>query len=109
MQPLRSTAITETSSLLRVAPPLCPASVLCSSWVFHLESSIGIGATGSHVPHGSLGQAHAAFHADHRPGSKQVASRTLSQANDWSLLLMASLRFRRFNGDSLSFVFLVHT
>src|SRR5215469_10646708 len=32
MQPLRSDPITEPSSLLRVAPPLCPASVLLSSW-----------------------------------------------------------------------------
>src|SRR6516225_5076228 len=31
-QPLHSSSITEPSSLLRAAPPLCPASVLSSSW-----------------------------------------------------------------------------
>ena len=49
----------EASSLLRARPPLRPASVLCSSWVCHLEVSLGIGAIGSHVPHKSLRWAHA--------------------------------------------------
>src|SRR4030042_5927265 len=35
IQPLRSIPITETSILVRVGPPLCPASVLQPSWVFH--------------------------------------------------------------------------
>jgi len=35
IQPLRSISITETSTLLRVGPPLCPASVLSPSWVLH--------------------------------------------------------------------------
>jgi hypothetical protein len=50
----------QASSLLRVDPPPCPASVLCPSWVFHLGASLCIGATGSHVPHRSLNQDHAA-------------------------------------------------
>ena len=51
----------QASSLLRADPPPCPASVLCPLWVFHLGSSLCIGATGSHVPHKSLNQDHAAF------------------------------------------------
>ena len=34
------------------------------SWGFHLNFSLGIGATGSHVPHTSLDQGHAAFMPD---------------------------------------------
>ena len=49
-QPLRSISITETSSLLRADPPLCSASVLWSLWGFHLDFSLSIGTTGSHVP-----------------------------------------------------------
>ena len=39
---------------IRVAPPPWPASVLAPLWVFHLSFSLGIGPTGSHVPHKSL-------------------------------------------------------
>src|SRR3954462_2887164 len=42
--------ITGTSTLLRAHPPLCPASVLWPSWVFHLGFSLNIEATGSQVP-----------------------------------------------------------
>ena len=56
--------ITGPSSLVRAAPPLCPASVLSSSWVLHLDFSLIIGATGSHVPHKSLDQVRAAFMPD---------------------------------------------
>ena len=49
------------SSLLRVDPPLCHASGLLSSWVFHLGISLGIVTTGSHVPHESLNRARATF------------------------------------------------
>jgi hypothetical protein len=58
-QPLRSTCITQISSLLRVGPPLCLASVLSLLWGFHLSFSLNIGTTGSHVPHKSLDQVHA--------------------------------------------------
>src|ERR1019366_1258528 len=51
----------QASSLLRVRPSLCLASVLGSSWVHHLEFSLHIEAAGSHVPHKSLRRAHAAF------------------------------------------------
>ena len=42
--------ITGTSTLLQAHPPLCPASVLRLSWVFHLSFSLNIEATGSQVP-----------------------------------------------------------
>jgi len=51
----------QTSSLQRARPPLRLASVLDSSWVHHLEVSLRIEATGSHVPHKSLSWAHAVF------------------------------------------------
>ena len=50
-----------TSSLIRVGPPLCPASVLSPSWVLHLGFSLNIGTTGAHVPQRSLAQSHATF------------------------------------------------
>ena len=59
--PLRSTSITEASSLLRDDPPLCSASGLPSLWGFHLGASLSIGTTGSHVPHKSLDHVHATF------------------------------------------------
>src|SRR4030042_2727725 len=64
IQPLRSISITETSTLLRVGPPLCPASVLSPSWVLHLGFSLTIETTGSRVPHKSLVQVHATFMPD---------------------------------------------
>ena len=73
MQPLCSSSITEPSSLLRVAPPLCPASVLSLLWGLHLSFSLSIRATGSHVPHMSLDQ----VHAGRRLGSKQVSPRLI--------------------------------
>jgi hypothetical protein len=51
----------QASSLRRARPPQRPASVLSSSWVFHLDFSLFIEATGSHVPHKSLRWAHAVF------------------------------------------------
>jgi len=57
--PLRSSPITEPSTLLRDDPPLCLASVLQFLWGRHLNFSLSIKATGSHVPHKSLDQVHA--------------------------------------------------
>ena len=56
--------MTGPSTLLRVTPPLCPASVLWLLWGIHLSGSLDIGATGSHVPHISLNSGHAAFMPD---------------------------------------------
>src|SRR5210317_1228562 len=71
MQPLRSTPITKASSLLRATPPLCSASGLPSSWGLHLDASLTIGTTGSHVPHESLDHVHATF----MPAAAQAVSR----------------------------------
>ena len=60
-----------TSSLLRVVPPLCPASVLSPLWVLHLGFSLNIGTTVSHVPPESLDQVHATF----MPDATQAVSR----------------------------------
>ena len=49
------------SSLLRLDPPLCHASGLLPSWDFHLDISLGIVTTGSHVPRESLNRARATF------------------------------------------------
>jgi hypothetical protein len=76
-----------TSSLIRVVPPLCPASVLSPSWVFHLSFSLDIGTTGSHVPPESLDQGHATF----MPDAAQAVGR-LPLGLSWS---QASLQFRR--------------
>jgi hypothetical protein len=51
--------VSPTSPLLRVAPSLCLASVRSSSWVRHLDLSLRIEATGSHVPPKGLAQSHA--------------------------------------------------
>ena len=56
--------ITGTSTLLQAHPPLCPASVLWLSWVFHLSSSLNIEATGSQVPCSSQDRARATLMPD---------------------------------------------
>jgi len=62
------------SSLVRTRPPLCSASVLGSSRVCRLEVSLGIGATGSHVPHKSLSLDSRRLHAGRRSASRQAPS-----------------------------------
>jgi len=63
-RPLRSRCITHPSSLLRVVPPLCLASVRSSLRVVRLDFSLYIEATGSKVPCPSLICALAAFVPD---------------------------------------------
>ena len=60
-----------TSSLVRVAPPLCLASGFSSLGVGPLDFSLHIEATGSHVPHKGLVQGHATF----MPGAAQPSCR----------------------------------
>src|SRR5438105_11463143 len=57
IRPLGSKPVTGPSSLLRVVPSLCPASVLWPLRSPRLGCSLGIGATGSKVP--CLGLIHA--------------------------------------------------
>jgi len=50
--------------LLRTIPPPCLASVLWSLWVFHLDDSLHIEATGSRVPCTRLNWTHATLMPD---------------------------------------------
>jgi hypothetical protein len=96
------------SSLVWTDPSLYSASVLSPLWGCHLEFSLGIGVEGSHVPQRSLSQARAAF----VPATIWTVSRSppdSSQGNNWTLVSMASLRFRHIASDSLSFAFLTLT
>ncbi len=73
--------VSPTSSLVRVAPPLCLASGFSSLGVGPLDFSLHIEATGSHVPHKGLVQGHATF----MPGAAQPSCRLpldLSRVND---------------------------
>src|SRR5262249_33330830 len=94
MQPLRSSSITEPSSLLRAAPPLCPASVLLSSWGPPIWTSPF--ASGRQVP---------TFHARARfrvtPPSCRMPSGPqsghppdLSRVNDFPPVSTSSIRIR---------------
>jgi hypothetical protein len=98
----------QASSLLRVGPPLCPASVLWLLRGFRLSFSLYIEATGSHVPHKSLNQVDATFMPDtawtvswFRPNS--------SRANDTFSVLMSSIRLRNLISGSVAFVSMIHT
>src|SRR6516164_115330 len=64
----------QVSSLVRVHPSLCLALVLGSSRFCRLEVSLGIEATGSHVPHKSLSLVSRRLHAGRRSASRQASS-----------------------------------
>jgi len=102
-RPLCSVSITETSSLILGSPPLCSASVLSFLWGFHLNFSLNIGTTASHVPHKSLIHVHATL----MPDAAWTVNRfppDLSRINDYPPVLTSSLRFRHFISGSLAFV-----
>ena len=108
MQPLRSTSITETSSLIQVAPPPCSALVLSLLWVLHLSFSLNIRTTGSHVPHKSLDQVHVTF----MPDAAQAVNRfplSLSWRPASTPVLTPSLIFRHLISDSLALISLILT
>jgi len=97
-----------TSSLLRVVPPLCPASVLSLLWVLHLSFSLNIRTTASHVPHESLDQVHATF----MPDATQAVSRFppgLSWGQDRPPVSTSSTVFRHLISGSLALVSLTQT
>ena len=100
-QPLRSSSITEPSSLLLAAPSLCSASVLSLLWVLHLNFSLIIGTTGSHVPHKSLDQVRATF----MPDAAQAVNRSLLDLS-WRPVgppvLTSSSSFRHLISSSLT-------
>src|SRR4051794_311945 len=62
------------STVLRTRPPLRLASVLGSSGVCPLEVSLGIEATGSHVPHKGLSLVSRRLHAGRRSASRQASA-----------------------------------
>jgi len=107
-QSLRSSSITEPSSLLLAAPPLCPASVLSSLWALHLDFSLSIGTTGSHVPHKSLVQVRATF----MPDAAQTVNRfplDLSWSPVSPPVLTSSFSFRHLISSSLALASLILT
>ena len=102
-RPLCSISITEISSLIQGSPPLCSASVLSFLWGFHLNFSLIIGTTASHVSHKSLIHVHATL----MPDATWTVNRfppDSSRINDYPPVLTSSLRFRHFISGSLTFV-----
>ena len=69
--PLRSIAITATSSRLRATPSQCLASVLRFLWGRHLNGSLRIETTGSRSSIEKPGPGSRHLHAGHRLGSLQ--------------------------------------
>jgi hypothetical protein len=98
----------QASSLLRARPSLRPALVLGSSWVHHLEISLGIEAQ---VPAFRTRARAGLTPPLCRPPPEQQTGRPpgLSQATYQSPVSMASTRFRHVADGSLSFVFPAHT
>src|SRR5580693_1486291 len=64
MQSLRSSSITEPSTLLRTAPPCAPHRYSGPPSFSRLDFSLLIGTTGSHVPYKSLIRLRAAYMPD---------------------------------------------
>lgn len=63
----------QPSSLVRVGPPQCLASVLSSSWVFHLDFSLAIETTGSRSSLRKPETESRHLYAEHRPPSNQIS------------------------------------
>ena len=97
------------SSLLQTRPSLRPASVLGSSRFRRLEVSLGIGATGSHVPHKSLSLVSRRLHAGRRSASRQAPSELRPRPTTGVLVLATFQRFRHVLNGSLAFVLPAHT
>jgi hypothetical protein len=106
--PLRSSPITGPSTLLLDDPPLCFASVLSFSWGLHLNFSLNIETTGSHVPHKSPDQVHAIS----MPDAAQTINRlplSLSWGSPSTPVLTPSQIFRHLINGSLTLISLIHT
>ena len=96
------------SSLLLATPPLCPASVLSFSWGHHLNFSLHIGATVSHVPHKKPGSDSCRFYAGRRSGSKQVSPELILMFSK-PPVLTSSFTFRHLISGSLLLISLILT
>ena len=106
--PLRSSPITGPSTLILDDPPLCLALALSFSWGLHLNFSLNIEATGSHVPRESLDRSHAIF----MPEAAQAVSRYppevipgLGKDPGFD----PTIKFRHLIDGSFSLVSLIHT
>jgi hypothetical protein len=96
-------SIIAPSTLLRVGPSPCPASVLSFLWVHHLNFSLSIGTTGSHVPHQSPIQVHATL----MPDATQAVSRLpldFSWGSARPPVLTSPFSFRHLISGSLALV-----
>ena len=107
-QPLRSSCFHRPPCYYELLRPWAPHRYShprrSATWI----SPLGIGATGSHVPHRSLDQ----IHATSMPDAAQAVNRYLldsSRVNDFPPVLTPFLRFRHVISGSLAFVFLIHT
>ena len=107
--PLRSIAITATSSLLRATPSQCLASVLRFLWGRHLNGSLRIETTGSRSSIEKPGPGSRHLHAGHRLGSFQGNPQTSPDGITLHRFRCPCTGSRRVNGGSLAFVFLIHT
>ena len=121
--PLRSSPITEPSSLLRVGPPLCPASVLNPSRISRLELSLPRTTAGHNrstgrprarddrfprsTPEPRPSSRH--LHAGHHLASKQAPARLIPGHLGKPGFDVVCRSFRHVNNGSLSLVFLAHT
>ena len=107
-RPLRSSSITEPSSLLRADPPPWSALVLNRSRVLRLRVSLSIAPTGSHVPHLGLDHILAAY----MPDADRAVNRHLpisSRSKGETPVLTSSMVFRHFFDGSLAFDSMAHT
>jgi hypothetical protein len=99
----------ETSSLLRVGPPLCPASGLSPSWVLHLGFSFNIGTTVSQVPCKSPNQTRAAFMPETPPKQQTGFPWANPGVTIAPQVLATSIVFRHLISGSLALVSLILT
>lgn len=89
----------DLSPLLRLAPSLYPALVLWCSWDLHLHVSLGIGVTGSHVPHESLNRLHATYMPDAAQAVDRSPPALVPQQlslHGFDIVLIFSTRHQRF-------------
>src|SRR4051794_18982456 len=108
-QPLRSGPITELSSLLRAAPPLCSASVLSPLWGPPTWTSPF--ASERQVPKFRTRARIEVTPPPCRMPLSQKSGRppSLSRSNDDPPVLTSSIRFRHVISGSLSLVSSIHT
>jgi hypothetical protein len=103
-QPLCSTPITGASSLIRVGPPQCPASVRSPRGFCRLCFSLAIRATGSRSSPREPGSESRLLYTGRRLPSCQVSDRLVPGGNEAPGFDEQFCALRCFNGGSLVFV-----